>query len=307
LAKVLSVFVLLTSKIPKGGVMILQCKRLFSVILTLGFLALTTTNAYAEKGLFWKVESPVGKTNYLFGTMHTDDNRVTNFSPAVDKALQSVDAFMMETLAPNDPTVFMMPDGDLKNMLSEAELDKVYALAEFHVMHREAATHMKPWLLAVVFDSPKPLTPFAQDNLLMTKSEDLGKEVIGLEDTQEHFGVMDSFSRNEQLTMLRAVLKRSPEQKEHDFELLMAAYLAGDSNKVATLDEKITGGMLPPALWAKMRSKLLDERNIVMAQRIVGEANNKSVFVAVGASHLAGKGGLIARLKEAGYKLSPVN
>jgi uncharacterized protein YbaP (TraB family) len=287
--------------------MTLQCKRLFSAFLTFGFLAIATSNAYAEQGLFWKVESPAGKINYLFGTMHTDDNRVTNFSPAVENALQSVDEFMMETLAPNDRSVFMMPDGDLKNMLTGSELDKVYALAEFHVMHRDAATHMKPWLLAVVFDSPKPLTPFAQDNLLMTKSEDLGKEVIGIEDTKEHFGVMDSFSRDEQLTMLRAVLKRSPEQKERDFESLMAAYLAGDSNKVAALDEKITGGMLPPALWAKMRSKLLDERNVVMAQRITEEAKNKSVFVAVGASHLAGKGGLIARLKEAGYKLSPVN
>jgi uncharacterized protein len=239
--------------------------------------------------------------------MHTDDNRVTNFPPAVSQALQSVDAFMMETLAPADPSVFMMQDGDLKSMLTETELDKVYALAEFHVMHRDAATHMKPWLLAVVFDSPKPLTPFAQDNLLMTKSEDLGKEIIGLEDTQEHFGVMDSFSRDEQLTMLRAVLKRSSEQKERDFESLMAAYLAGDGNKVAALDDKITGGMLPPALWRKMRSMLLDARNVVMAQRIVEEAEQKSVFVAVGASHLAGKDGLIARLKEAGYKLSPIN
>ncbi|MDI1308600.1 MAG: TraB/GumN family protein [Methylotenera sp.] len=285
---------------------ILQFKRLFSAILTFVFLALATTNACAEKGLFWKVESPAGKASYLFGTMHTDDNRVTNFSPAVDKALQSVDAFMMETISANDPSVFKMPDGDLKNMLSEAELDKVYTLAEFHVMHRGATTQMKPWLLAVVFDSPKPLTPFAQDNLLMTKSEDFGKEVIGIEDAKEHFGVMDSFSRDEQLTMLRAVLKRSPEQKERDFESLMAAYLAGDSNKVAALDEKITGGMLPPALRAKMRSKLLDERNVVMAQRIVEVADSKSVFVAVGASHLAGKGGLIARLRQAGYRLSPI-
>lgn len=284
----------------------LTCKRFSNVFLVLGLLAFSYTNAFAEHGLFWKVESPTGKINYLFGTMHTDDNRVTDFSPAVNQALQSVDAFMMETLAPSDPSVFMMQDGDLKSMLTEAELDKVYALAEFHVMHRDAATHMKPWLLAVIFDSPKPLTPFAQDNLLMTKSEDLGKEVIGLEDTQEHFGVMDSFSRDEQLTMLRAVLKRSPEQKEHDFELLLKAYLAGDSNKVAALDEKITGGMLPQALWAKMRTKLLDGRNVVMAQRITDEAKNKSVFVAVGASHLAGKGGLVARLKEAGYKLSPI-
>lgn len=281
--------------------------KLFKNLITFCFLATISSHVLAEQGLFWKVESPAGKTSYLFGTIHTDDNRVTNFSPAVSNALQSVDAFMMETLAPSDPSIFMMQDGDLKSMLSEKELDQIYALAEFHVMHRDAATHMKPWLLAVVFDSPKPLTPFAQDNLLMTKSEDLGKEVIGIEDTQEHFGVMDSFSRDEQLTMLRAVLKRSQQTKERDYERLMGAYLEGNSEKVAMLDENITGDMLPPILWKKMRGKLLDERNIVMAQRITEEAKTKNVFVAVGASHLAGKGGLIARLKEAGYKLTPVS
>lgn len=281
--------------------------KLFKSLFIFGFLALLSTNVYAEKGLFWKVESPSGKVSYLFGTMHTDDNRVTNFSPIVDDAIKSIDTFMMETLAPNDPGVFMRPEGSLQDILTEEELNTVYELAEFHVMHREAAMHMKPWLLAVVFDSPKPLTPFAQDNLLMTKSEELGKEVIGIEDTHEHFGVMDGFSLEEQTTMLKAVLKRTPNQKERDFELLVNAYLAGDGDKVAALDEKITGGTLPPALWAKMRSKLLDDRNVVMAQRIAEEAQNKAVFAAVGASHLAGAGGLVARLKEAGFSLSPIN
>lgn len=282
-------------------------QKLLKCLFIFGFFALVSTSVYAEKGLFWKVESPSGKVSYLFGTIHTDDNRVTNFSPAVSEAIKSIDAFMMETLAPNDSRVFMRSEGSLQDMLTEKELNTVFELTEFHVMHREAAMHMKPWLLAVVFDSPKPLTPFAQDNLLMTKSEDLGKEVIGIEDTQEHFGVMDGFSIEEQMTMLRAVLKRTPEQKERDFELLIKAYLAGDSDKVAALDAKITGGMLPPALWMKMRAKLLDERNAVMAQRIAEEAQIKAVFAAVGASHLAGKGGLIARLKEAGFNLSPMN
>jgi uncharacterized protein YbaP (TraB family) len=173
-------------------------------------------------------------------------------------------------------------------------------------MHRDAAVRMKPWLLAVVFDSPKPLTPFAQDNLLMTQAEDYGKTVIGIEDTQEHFGVMDSFSLEEQVTMLRAVLKRSDADKQRDFERLMSAYLAGDSEKIAALDDSITGGMLPPQLWARMKTKILDDRNKVMAERVIDEARKKSVFVAVGASHLAGEGGLIASLRRAGYQLQPV-
>lgn len=279
--------------------------NLFRNIAMLSFMAIFSTNTFAEQGLFWKAESPNSKPIYLFGTIHTDDNRVTNFAPSVKTALQSVDVFMMETLAPNDPAVFMMQN-NLSDLLTEQELDKVHALAEFHVMHREAALHMKPWLLAVVFDSPRPLTPFAQDNLLMALAEDLGKQVIGIEDTQEHFGVMDSFSLDEQLTMLRAVLKRSDAEKQRDFDRLISAYLAGDSDKIAALDDSITGGMLSPDLWARMRTKILDERNKVMAERVIDEAKRKAVFVAVGASHLAGEGGLIASLKKAGYQLQAI-
>jgi uncharacterized protein len=281
----------------------LNCLRNITVF---SLMAMFSVTAMAEQGLFWKAESPNSKPIYLFGTIHTDDNRVTNFSPAVKEALQASDVFMMETLAPNDPSVFLMQDTNLQNVLTEQELDQLYALSEFHVMHRDAAVRMKPWLLAVVFDSPKPLTPFAQDNLLMTQAEDYGKTVIGIEDTQEHFGVMDSFSLEEQVTMLRAVLKRSDADKQRDFEHLISAYLGGDSEKIAALDDSITGGMLPPQLWARMKSKILDDRNKVMAERVIDEASKKSVFVAVGASHLAGEGGLIASLRRAGYQLQPV-
>ncbi|MEK9824819.1 MAG: TraB/GumN family protein, partial [Methylotenera sp.] len=178
--------------------------------------------------------------------------------------------------------------------------------ADFHVMHRNAVLRMKPWLLAAIFDSPRPLTPFAQDNLLMTKAEDLGKEVRGLESAAEHFGAMDSLSLDEQLFMLRAVLKRSEEEKLKDYERLIKAYLAGNSAKLAALDDEITGGMLPRELWQRMSVKLLDERNARMVERILAASQDKTLFVAVGASHLAGETGLIAGLKKAGYQLQPV-
>ena len=290
-------------KLIRSNIFALNVRQTLLMLAALLLLSVNVS-AIAAQGLFWKAEAPSGKTTYLFGTIHTDDNRVTNFSPTVLNAITASDAFMMETLAPSDPSVFMSQEGSLQESLTEKELEQVAQLAEFHTMHRDAAMQMKPWLLAVVFDSPKPLTPFGQDNLLMTKAEEAGKEVIGIEDTAEHFGVMDTFSRDEQLTMLRAVLKRSANTKERDFERLMAAYLAGDAEKISQLDEKITGGMLPPAVWARMRVKLIDERNVIMAQRIIAEGEAKNVFVAVGASHLAGKNGLVSSLKNAGYKLT---
>lgn len=257
-----------------------------------------------EKGLFWKMESPKGVVSYLFGTIHSDDSRVSDVSPNMLAAIQSVDTFMMEAGENNDPSVMLLKEGNLASQLTEVEFEQVRELADFHVMHMGAAMQMKPWLLAVVFDLPKPQTPFNLDNLLMTKAEDLGKKVQGIETAKEHFGVMDDFSMEEQMVMLRAVLKRTPEQKEADFESLMTEYLKGDSDKITALNEKITAGMLPADIWAKIKDKLLDKRSVVMAERAIPVANEKPIFLAVGASHLAGDIGLISAFKKAGYKLS---
>jgi hypothetical protein len=278
------------------------CKSLIYALL----LSFLSTTAFAEQGLFWKAESASSKPIYLFGTIHTDDNRVTDFSPQVIAALKSVDVFMMEVEPPKDTSMLQMQDANLSAMLSAQELEQLYALADFHVMHRDAALRTKPWLLAVVFDSPRPLTPYAQDNLLMRLAEDSGKEVIGLETAVEHFSVMDSLTLDEQLAFLRKVLKRSQKIKERDYERLLKAYLKGDADKLNAINDQMTGSMLPAELWARMRVKLLDERNLAMAERMLAKAKDKSLFVAVGASHLAGETGLIAALKQAGYKLSVV-
>lgn len=286
--------------------MITNSNNALTRLVLFSLLAFFSFSVSAASGMFWKAESPSANTIYLFGTIHTDDNRVTDFSPSVIKALKSSDAFMMETLVPSDTSILMMPAGSLKDMLTEAELEKVYELTEFHVMHRNAVLRMKPWLLAAIFDVPRPITPFAQDNLLMAQAEDFGKEIIGIESTAEHFGVMDSISLDEQIGILREVLKRTPADKERDYERLVQAYLKGDSEKLALLNAEITGGSMPADLWQRMRVKLLDERNALMAERILAAAKTKKLFVGVGASHLAGEGGLIARLKKSGFKLSPI-
>jgi len=272
--------------------------------LLLGFSQMTLA---VEEGLFWKVESAAGNVSYLFGTIHSDDNRVTDFSTNILDALESIDLFLMETMPNSQPENYTMPAGSLKTMLSESELDQVNLLADFHVMHRENAWRMKPWLLAVVFSQAKPQTPFAQDNLLMREAEDFDKPVQGLETSEEHFGVIDSFSLDEQLVMLRAVLNMTDAQKARDFERLVSVYLSEDSEEMLALDAEVTSAGLPKDIWQRMLVKLLDERNLLMGARAIKLAEEQSVFVAVGAAHLAGETGLINQFKKAGYKLTRMN
>jgi uncharacterized protein len=63
---------------------------------------------------------------------------------------------------------------------------------------------------------------------------------------------------------------------------------------------------LPAALWQRMRVKLLDERNVVMAERSLEQARQGSVFIAVGAAHLAGKNGLLQAFRQAGFKVTAI-
>lgn len=274
----------------------------FSAVL---FSFVITSHA-AETGLLWKMEGPSGNVSYMFGTIHVDDPRATEFSPALLKAFGDSEVFMMETLPTRDPLVYFMKDETLRDLLNEDELEEVIRLADYHVMHTDVAMRMKPWLLAVVFDLPKPKALYSMDELLLAKADEQDKKVLGLEDSNEHFATLDSFSIDEQLVMLRAVLKHSQVDKERDFEILLKAYLSGDTAEIAALDDKMTSAMLPKDLWAKMRVKLIDERNVRMTERIVSEANRSKVFVAVGASHLPDEGGLLARLRNAGFKLSAV-
>ena len=280
----------------------LLCRVLISFLF---FIA--SSSVYAlENSLLWKVESPSGIVSYLLGTIHTDDQRVTDFSPKIMEAFNQTDVFMMETLPPRDPSIFMLKQGTVAEMLTEKEFDQVRDLADFHAMHIEAAMRMKPWLLAVIFDLPKPKSLYSMDELLLAKAEETLKTIKGLEKTSEHFSVLDSISLDDQLVMLRAVLKRSQRDKERDFEKLLKTYQSGDLKKITMLDEDITGGMLPKALWQSMKVKLIDERNVGMADGFIANASGNSVFAAVGAAHLGGEGGILNRLTDAGFTVSPV-
>jgi len=276
------------------------------VIFLFGFLSFSQLSVATDQGLLWQVESAEGKVSYLLGTIHADDPRVTEFPPRLLEAFAQTDVFMMETLPPRNPSVFLMKQGTVAEYLTEKEFDQVRELADFHSMHIEAAMKMKPWLLAVIFDLPKPKSLYSMDELLMAKAQDQNKMVLGLEATQAHFSVLDSITLDEQLSMLRAVLKRSAKDKVRDYEALLKTYISEDLEKIANLDDTITGSMLSKALWEKMRVKLIDERNEGMAKGMLAQAKEHRVFAAVGASHLAGETGILNRLRQAGLKLTPI-
>ena len=276
---------------------------LILVILLLNIVSI----AYAsDRGLFWKLRAPNGSTHYLFGTMHTDDNRIIKFLPIVKKSVNASDILLVEITPDGHSQNLFMKNHSLVSDINEKELNQIKKLAEFHVMYFDNVMRMKPWLLAIIFDSPKPHTEFNQDYLLMAMAADLDKEVLGIESSQEHFSSMDSLSLDEQLMMLRAVLKKTENEKLSDYNFLMKQYISGDVEQIRKTDERFTGKLLPEVLWAKIKVQLMNERNKKMVIKIKELSKDKQLFIAVGASHLAGQDGLLNQLIDSGFKMSPL-
>jgi len=276
---------------------------LILVILLLNTIPMVCAN---EHGIFWKLKAPNGSTHYLFGTMHTDDNRIITFLPIVKQSLNASDLLVVEIASDDHAKNLFMSNHSLTSDLNEAELNQIKKLSEFHVMYFENVVRMKPWLLAIIFDSPKPSNEFNQDFLLMSMASDLDKDVTGIESSQEHFAIMDSLSFDDQLVMLRSVLKKTEKERLSDYKLLMKEYLLADLDRIRKTDEELTGKLLPPDLWAKMKIQLMDERNKKMVTKIKELSKDKQLFIAVGASHLAGQDGLLNQLRQSGFKMSPM-
>jgi len=276
------------------------------IIVFLSLIFLIFTLGAKENSIFWKLTSPNGSEHYLYGTIHTDDNRVSDINAEVIEALKSSQIFLMETMEISNPKLLLLNNIDYSIYFDKSDLDKIKLLANFHTMSFERVLKMKPWLLAVIFDSPRPITPFNLDNLLKTKARDLGLRIKGLETSEEHFQVLDNFSIQEQINFLKKVLDKSLEQKQKDYEQLMSAYLSQDLNNIIKINEGLTSKLVSKSMWIKIKKKLLINRNKLFFNRAYKLVNNNQLFIAVGASHLGGDNGLLKQFENAGYQLKAI-
>ena len=271
------------------------------------FLILCYSEIVHAGSTLYQISDTKGNQHFIFGTFHSDDNRVTNFDPKIINAIKQSNLFMMETDELSDVSVIQNINIDIPAQLTDNELERLKDLINFHVMFYDQAIRMKPWLLAFIFDSPNPITPFNQDNLLKQIAEDAYIKTQGLMTNIEHFSVLDFLTTNEQIEILTNILKRPDNLKQANFEKLLVTYLEGNLNKIHEMNEKITLDLMSPELWQKVKQKILIERNQVFNRKILEAMESHQIFAAIGASHLAGDDGLVAFLKQNGLTVQQVN
>lgn len=278
------------------------------LLVLLPLLFLLCGNAIARPAM-WQAKFG-DSTVYLFGTVHLLPNDTDWRFPALNDALSKSQTLYIE-LTDDDQasmTALVMRYGmdtehSLSTLLSDSDNTALAKAAQLAGLPGGTAAlqPMKPWLaaltLAVAPLMKAGLDPAAGvDKQLQAQMTRAGKPVHGLETAEQQIRFLADLPEPLQIAFLRDTL-RDVEKDKAELLSLIDAWKRGDVAAIAKLenDELKTK---EPALY----QKLLVQRNQDWAARIKDMLRQPgtTVFVAVGAAHLAGPDSVQAQLAKIG-------
>jgi len=264
------------------------------------------------RGLLFRLDKPGLAPSFVFGTMHSGDPRVTTLPRPV------ADAFAVaKTLAVENH----LADGDAGRFFEAAQFDDGRRLTEFFDTASLAAIrkalggaappddvllHLKPWAVLLKLIEQPIADGETLDAKLLAEAPRRRLAVVGLELPDEQISAFDAIPLATQVALVRFVLAHRDELvREHDD--VLAAWLDRDLAKLAALSS--APGRRHPEMalhFAELTRHLIVNRSVQMAHRLFLPLRAGRVFVAVGALHLHGRRGLLALLRDQGYRVSVV-
>lgn len=266
------------------------------------------------QGLLWRVQKDGGPASYVLGTIHSTDARLRKLPPEIERALDASRTLAFELLenpegAAKLSRAMQLPPGHrLEDILGQQLFRRtVEALAPIGVP-AEALQSFKPWALSVFLVFP-PIEVLrlaqgepAYDTWLQAEGRRRGKQLQALESYDEQIEAFDGMSEAEQIAMVTDMLADHANIEAH-FNRLFRAYLKGDIAAIMAEANDISG-VADVATAQRLKQRLIDDRNRVMAARILPLLRDGGAFVAIGAAHLPGEEGVLARLEDRGYRVT---
>ena len=273
----------------------------------------------------WKIAKDGVAPSWLYGTMHVTDPRVLDLPAQAAKALREAATVVIETTDILDPAkaraailakpgLMMFTDGTtlgshlngddlalLKQKLNERGIS--YALVQ----------RMKPWMLGSLVAIPaceaarKSAGVDFLDKKIAENAIKQGKKVEGLESLDEQLEAMASLPMRFHIKGLIESLKLGALMD--DVSVTMTdLYLKGRIGMILPMMEAVSPkeDSDPGSGYADFQKRIITDRNAVMAERAAPIIDKGNAFLAVGALHLPGKDGVVARLRRAGYTVTAV-
>ncbi len=285
----------------------------FRVGLSVGFALLMVlacrVGIAGEQGLLWRIEGQ-GAHACLFGTMHSDDPRVTQLPDTVTRCFNESVILMLEmalderTMIDVATRMMLDPDTSLSEQVGSSLGAEACGAMQTLGIPPEVTERLQPWAVVMTLGMPQMESGLFLDKLLYERGIASGKRFQALESAGEQLSIFNTLSLDEQKSMLVQVLQ---EYRDYPgmFEMLTQAYLDQDLQRLMAIT--IANPMASDAdLQERVMTLMLDTRNRRMAERMLPQFAEGRVFVAVGALHLPGETGLIALLRQRGYTVSRV-
>ena len=293
----------------------LPCKRyrlatisyLIMVLLLNAFA--TVSLADTDRAVFWAIERDGEPAGYLLGTIHSEDPRVLEFSEAFLGKLRSNKMFAME-MVPDLPTLARLteymhyPKGKtLESVIGSERYGALVTALAVYKVPEDFISAMKPWAAMMTLSTPPPDTGFFMDLSLSLRASGSGLKVIGLETLEQQLSFLEEMPMAMQLSLLDQAIAESGNVREaHD--QMVDAYLENNLVHLQAISEEEF-----QSIGADERDYFFEagilKRNRRMLESLLPHLENNSVFVAVGALHLPGDGGLLNLLRQNGYELKP--
>ncbi len=288
-------------------------RRLFASLLVLA-LPGCATDLYAPDEKYvapalWQV-SDEDTTIYLFGTVHALNSDTQWYSGPIEQAYEASDELVTEIAIGN-------PDADAQAIIERAPLAEGQTLrnlmtpenrAQYEDMMVtlglpvEALDRYEPWYAAMTLTLLQAQTrgfdPDAgAETALAGRAE--SKTRIALETVEEQIALFDALPMEAQLVFLDETVE-SMHSAVDTLQLMIDKWMRGDATALAQM---MNDELDDPVLY----ERLLTARNARWADWIKARMDRPgTVFVAVGAGHLAGKGSVQDMLRHRGVRVRRV-
>jgi uncharacterized protein len=276
------------------------------------------------EGLLWRVEKPGLAPSYLYGTIHSTNAAAISLAGEAIAYLADVKVVATELGGPMDAAakaelgagmlrVALSPKEDtLAGALSSQDLGVVDAFLSARGYPEEMSHHLKLWFLAVATSLPLCEAEAAQkglpevDEVIAEFGQGHGLPVVALETVAEQTQTLTSVPNKLAATMLLATA-RAPSANDDAYVTLLSLYSQKrPAMAIAVLDAMPGLAQEERSAEAEFTRLLLVGRNELMMKRSAPLFAKGGAFVAVGALHLPGKGGLIERARAAGYRVTKI-
>lgn len=301
---------------------ILIMKKLLAALLLL-LCSLSFAQGQPEADTFlYKISKKGRPDSYLLGTLHVGKIHAT-LPAAYRRALQQSGRLVVESdadaLSPTQTAQMMAlirSTRPLSSVLGSARVQRLQqAAAEGQeTIAFDADAPIKPWMLFLSLQSqfsPKGYSyRYGTDNLLIAAAKRQGKPVTALE-TLEPLYVFNALPEDAVVRALDSFVRHRRAFLQDETRLI-ADYRANRARALwaAVADPQHQLKYLPAqdrALWQTlMYDRLLTERNQRWLPKLIDILPHQPTLIAVGSAHLFGRQGLIARLRQVGYRVEPV-